>query len=155
MRVSHYGELSPYGREDAMRTLMPVTRRHAACRHLIVLLGVFSTTSLALGQTSKVQTLSLGGARAVLNAAEQKAQQLSAPSSLAVVDACADLIVFEQMEGVRPIGINLAVGKARSAARFREATQTLDASINGGRSAAITDGAIQMDGGVPVRIAVR
>jgi hypothetical protein len=78
------------------------------------LLGRLSTAGLAHGETAQVQTLSLDGARALLHAAEQKAQQLSAPSSLAVVDVTGDLILFEQMEGARPVGIDLAVGKARS-----------------------------------------
>ena len=108
-------------------------------------------TGVAHGQTLQVRTLSLDGARTVLHAAEQKAQQLSAPSSLVVVDAAGDLILFEQMQGARPIGIDLAIGKARSAARYQEPTQTLEATINTGRPAAITAPMIQMDGGVPIR----
>jgi uncharacterized protein GlcG (DUF336 family) len=96
-------------------------------RFWLILLGVLATAPLAYGQTAQIQTLSLDGARALLHAAEQKAQQLSAPSSL-------------------------AVGKARSAARFREATHSLEAAIEAGRAAAITAGAIQMDGGVPILI---
>jgi uncharacterized protein GlcG (DUF336 family) len=59
------------------------------------------------------------GARIVLQAAEQKAQQLTAPSSFAVVNPAGELILFEQMQGARPIGIELAIGKARSAALFQ------------------------------------
>ena len=109
-------------------------------------------TGVAHGQTLQVRTLSLDGARMVLHAAEQKAQQLSAPSSLVVVDAAGDLILFEQMEGARPIGIELSIGKARSAARYQEPTQTLEATIDTGRTAAITAPMIQMDGGVPIRV---
>jgi gluconate 2-dehydrogenase gamma chain len=75
---------------------------------------------MAYGQTAQIQTLSLDGTRALLHAVEQKAQQPSAPSSLAVVDTAGDLILFEQTEGARPVGIDRAVGKARSAARFRK-----------------------------------
>ena len=105
---------------------------------------------LAHGQTVQVPTLSLDGARSVLHAAEQKAQQLTAPSSLAVVNPEGDLILFEQMQGARPIGIELAIGKARSAALFQEPTQALEATINTGRPAAITVERIQMQGGVPI-----
>jgi hypothetical protein len=84
---------------------------------------------MAYGQTAQIQTLSLDGTRALLHAVEQKAQQPSAPSSLAVVDVAGDLILFEQTEGARPVGIDRAVGKARSAARFREATHSLEAAI--------------------------
>ena len=118
----------------------------------ITLSGLLLTTGFSHGQTSQIQTLSLDGARTVLHAAEQMAQQLSAPSSLAVVDVAGDLILFEQMQGARPVGVDLAIGKARSAARFQVATQTLEAAINTGRPAAITAEMIQMDGGVPIHI---
>ena len=122
------------------------------CWLWIGLLVGLSTAGLAQGQTLQIQTLSLDGARTVLHVAEQKAQQLSAPSSLAVVDAAGDLILFEQMPGARPVGIDLAIGKARSAARFQVATQTLETAINTNRPAAITAGLTEMDGGVPIRI---
>src|SRR5690242_1038503 len=56
------------------------------------------------------------------------------------------------MQDARPIGIDLAIGKARSAALFQESTQTLEAAINTGRSAAIAAKRIQMQGGVPIHI---
>jgi glc operon protein GlcG len=117
-----------------------------------ILLGGLLVTGFAHGQTLQVRTLSLDGARTALHAAEQKAQQLSAPSSLAVVDAAGDLILFQQMQGARPIGIDLAIGKARSAARYQEPTQTLETTINTGRPATITAQTIQMDGGAPIRV---
>jgi glc operon protein GlcG len=104
----------------------------------------------AHGQTAQVQTLSLDGVRAPAPRRRTKGPQLSAPSSLAVVDAAGELTLFEQMEGPRPVGIHLAVGRARSAARFRKATHSREAAIESGRSAAITAGAIQMGGGVPI-----
>jgi glc operon protein GlcG len=118
----------------------------------LIVLGVLLLPGLAGGQSVQVPILSLEGARAVLHAAEEKAQQLTAPSSLAVVNPAGDLILFEQMQGARPIGIDLAIGKARSAALFQESTQTLEAAINTGRSAAITAERIQMQGGVPIHI---
>ena len=121
-------------------------------RGWLIAFGVLLSPGLAFGQTVQVPTLSLDGARSVLHAAEDKAQQLNAPSSLAVVNPAGDLILFEQMQGARPIGIELAIGKARSAALFQLPTQTLEAAINTGRPAAITAGQIQMQGGVPIRI---
>jgi glc operon protein GlcG len=65
------------------------------------------------------------------------------PSSLAVVNPAGDLILFERMQGPRPIGIELAIGKARSAAFFLESTQALEVAINIGRPAAITAASVQ------------
>jgi glc operon protein GlcG len=126
-----------------------IPRKH--CFWIMLFPGLF-VTGFAHGQTSQVQNLNLDGARTVLHAAEQMAQQLSAPSSLAVVDAAGDLILFEQMRGARPIGIDLAIGKARSAARYWDSTQVLESTINTGRPAAITAETIQMNGGVPIRV---
>jgi glc operon protein GlcG len=117
-----------------------------------ILLGSLLAIGSAHAQTLEARTLSLDGARSALHAAEQSARQLSAPSSLAVVDAAGDLILFEQMQGARPIGVGLAIAKARSAARYQEATQALEATINTGRPAAITASMVQMDGGVPIRL---
>lgn len=133
-------------------TLLPIGCIHGERWRWIILLGVLSTTGAAHGQTIQIQTLSLDGASSVLHAAEQKAQQLSAASSLAIVDAAGDLILFEQMQGARPIGIDLAIDKARSAARYWATTASLEAAINTGRPAAITADKMQMDGGVPIRV---
>ena len=124
-------------------------------RHRLIAVVGLLLPGLAHGQTVAVPNLSLDGARAVLHAAQQKAQQLTAPSSLAVVNPAGDLILFEQMQGARPVGIDLAIGKARSAARFQLPTQTLEAAIDTGRPAAITAAQTQMDGGVPIRVGGR
>jgi glc operon protein GlcG len=125
-------------------------------RRLAILATAALLPAAAVGQdeakpVQQVPTLSLEGARTILRTAEQKAQELHAPSSLAVVDARGDLLLFEQMQGARPVGIGLSMGKARSAARFETPTQALEATVNNGRSAAVTAGQVEMQGGVPVR----
>lgn len=104
------------------------------------------------GTTVEVPSLSAAGAQVVLTAAEAQASRMQAPSSIAVVDAAGDLLAFVQMDGARRAGIDLAMGKARSALRFHMPTEALEATINGGRAAAITAGAVEMQGGVPVTV---
>jgi glc operon protein GlcG len=96
------------------------------------------------------RVLTLGGAEKVLAAAEDAARQNQAPSSIAIVNQAGDLLAFAQMDGARPAGIAIAIGKARSAARFRQPTEALESAINGGRQAALTAGATEMQGGVPL-----
>jgi glc operon protein GlcG len=91
--------------------------------------------------------------RAVMAAAVTKATGLHAPSSIAIADSAGDLVQFQQMDGARQAGITLAMGKARSAARFRIPTENLENAINGGRAAAITAGVVEMRGGVPIVVA--
>jgi glc operon protein GlcG len=102
--------------------------------------------------TSSVQTITLDGALAVLDVAERQATGLHAPSSLAVVNMAGDLVAFLQMDGARPSGIRLAIGRARAAARNRQPTQALENTINGGRPAAEDAGAIVTQGGVPITV---
>jgi glc operon protein GlcG len=96
------------------------------------------------------RVLTLGGAQKVLAAAEDAARKSQAPSSIAIVDEAGDLVAFAQMDGARPAGITIAIGKARSAARFRQPTEALENAINGGRQAAISAGVTEMQGGVPI-----
>jgi len=97
-------------------------------------------------------TLTLDGARKVLSAAEASAQLLQSPSSIAVVDAEGVLLAFERMDGGRVAGNRLAIGEARSAARYERPTEDIEQAINGGRLAAITAGGVQLQGGVPIRL---
>lgn len=99
-----------------------------------------------------IQSITLAGALGVLDAAQRQATALRAPSSLAVVDAAGNLVAFLQMDGARPAGIRLAIGEARSAARWREPTQSLENAVNGGRPAAGMAGATALQGGVPLTV---
>jgi len=66
--------------------------------------------------------LALEGARAVLAAAERRAQELRAPMNLAVVDDGGHLLVFERMDGAKPSSVAIAFVKAQAAALRRAAT---------------------------------
>src|SRR6266513_234946 len=70
-------------------------------------------------QTINVTTLDQAGAWTVLQAARESAQQRNAPSAIAVVDPAGDLLAFQRMDGVRPASADLAIEKARTAARLQ------------------------------------
>lgn len=106
----------------------------------------------AYGQTVKVLVLDQGGAQTVLQAAKAMAQQRNAPSAIAVVDSAGDLLAFERMDGVRPASADLAIGKARTAARLQRPTVEIEDSINRGRTAFVTAGVMALRGGMPIRV---
>lgn len=106
----------------------------------------------AYGQTVKVLVLDQGGAQTVLQAAKAMAQQRNAPSAIAVVDSAGDLLAFERMDGVRPASVDLAIGKARTAARLQRPTVEIEDSINRGRAAFVTAGVMALRGGMPIRV---
>jgi glc operon protein GlcG len=103
-------------------------------------------------QTINVLTLDQAGAQTVLQAATESAQQRNAPSAIAVVDPAGDLLAFQRMDGVRAASADLAIEKARTAARLRRPTVEIEDSINQGRTAFVTTGIAALRGGVPIRI---
>jgi glc operon protein GlcG len=103
-------------------------------------------------QTINVMTLDQGGAQTVLQAAKESAQQRNAPSAIAVVDPAGDLLAFQRMDGVRPASAELAIEKARTAARLQRPTAEIEDSINRGRTAFVTAGIAALRGGVPIRV---
>jgi glc operon protein GlcG len=54
------------------------------------------------------------------------------------------------MDGVRPTSADLAIQKARTAARLRRPTAEIEDSINQGRTAFITAEIMALRGGMPV-----
>src|ERR1700730_7001162 len=115
-----------------------------------ILTAVFCLSARA--QTISVMTLDQAGAQTILQAARESAQQRNAPSAIAVVDPAGDLLAFQRMDGVRPASADLAIEKARTAARLRRPTVEIEDSINQGRTAFVTAGIAALRGGVPIRV---
>ena len=66
--------------------------------------------------------LTLEGARAVLAAAERRAEEIRVPMNIAVVDDGGHLLVFERMEGAKLSSIAISLVKAQAAAMRRAPT---------------------------------
>jgi glc operon protein GlcG len=120
-------------------------------------LGIGVVLAMAFGfsaqaQTINVMSLDQTGAETVLQAAKDGAQQRSAPSAIAVVDPAGDLLAFKRMDGVRPASADLAIEKARTAARLERPTAEIEDNIDRGRTAFVTANIMALRGGVPVRV---
>jgi glc operon protein GlcG len=103
-------------------------------------------------QTTNVMVLDQAGAETVLQAAKENAEQQNAPSAIAVVDPAGDLLAFQRMDRVRPASADLAIEKARTAARLQRSTAEIEANINQGRTAFVTAGIPVLRGGMPIRV---
>jgi glc operon protein GlcG len=116
--------------------------------------GILATVfCLSAGaQTLNVMVLDQAGAQTVLQAAKQSAQQRNAPSAIAVVDPAGDLLAFQRMDGVRPASADLAIAKARTAARLQRPTAEIEDNINQGRTAFVTADIMALRGGIPIRV---
>lgn len=121
---------------------------------LAIGVGVLATIlCLPVGaQTISELALDQAGAQTVLQAARQSAQRRNAPSAIAVVDSAGDLLAFQRMDRVRPASADLAIEKARTAARLQRPTAEIEDNIDRGRTAFVTAGIMALRGGVPIRV---
>jgi glc operon protein GlcG len=106
----------------------------------------------AEAQTINEMVLDQAGAQSVLQAARESAQQRKAPSAIAVVDRAGDLLAFQRMDAVRPASTDLAIEKARTAARLQRPTAEIEDNINHGRTAFVTADITALRGGMPIRV---
>src|SRR6201987_5751642 len=120
-----------------------------------IALGTLATALClpAEAQTVSIMSLDQTGAQAVLQSARETAQQRNEPSAIAVVDRAGDLLAFLRMDGVRPDSADLAIGKARTAARLERPTAEIEDNINRGRTAFVTANIAALRGARPLGVA--
>lgn len=98
------------------------------------------------------KVLGVEAARKMMAAAINEAEKNHWRGVVAIVDDGGWLILLERMDhAAMTASVELAAGKARSAALFKKPSQQLEEAINHGRYAAITArGFVEMQGGLPV-----
>jgi glc operon protein GlcG len=100
-----------------------------------------------------VRTLTLEGAKVMAEAAERLATERGWTVAVAVVDAGGGLILFHCLDETQAASQEIAVLKARTAARLHRPTKALEESIAGGRVALLSvPDMLSLEGGVPVRV---
>jgi glc operon protein GlcG len=73
--------------------------------------------------------------------------------AVAVVDTHGFLVYFERMENTQTASMDIAVGKARSAATYRRTTRVFMETINkGGPATATLPGVFASPGGIPIMV---
>ncbi len=127
-------------------------------RLLLAAVGLFVVGAPATvrAQLADAKILTLQAARSAITAAEAEAKKNGWTLSFAVVDAHGELIAFERMDDAPLSSVTIAQGKARTAARFKRPTKSLDSSVTAGRVQLMAfDGLIPVEGGVPITIGGR
>jgi glc operon protein GlcG len=106
----------------------------------------------ATAQFAEKKVLTLEIARKIVATAESEATRNHLAGVVAVVDDGGWPILIERMDHAAYIAsVELAPGKARTAALFKKPSQALEDAINHGRVAAVTaQGFIEMQGGLPI-----
>jgi glc operon protein GlcG len=105
----------------------------------------------AAAQFMEKKVLTLALARKMVAAAEAEAERHHLAGVVAVADDGGWPILIERMDHAAYVAsVELAPGKARTAALFKKPSEVLEDAINHGRFAAVTArGFIQMQGGLP------
>jgi glc operon protein GlcG len=121
-----------------------------ACLLLLGALALLPREVTAQFAEKKVLTLDI--ARKIVAAAESEAARVHIAGVVAVVDDGGWPIVVERMDHAAYVAsVELAPGKARTAALFKKPSQAQEEAINHGRIAAVTaQGFIEMQGGLPI-----
>lgn len=117
----------------------------------LALIGSILLPSTSAAQTLSTKAISLAGAKKMLAAAEAEARNNNWNVSIAIVDASGNLIAFQKADEASLPTIDVAQGKARTAARYRRPTRGLDSALTAGRTHYLAfPGMIPVEGGVPV-----
>jgi len=114
------------------------------------LLAVATTLQAEL-PTKKVLTLGL--AKRLVAAAEAEAKKRGATVVIAVVDDGGQLILLERLDDTQVASVEVAIGKARTAAIFRRPSKVFEDQVKDGRVAALAlPGATPLQGGIPIAV---
>lgn len=79
-----------------------------------------------------VLKLTLDDARTIMNAAEAKAREIEVDMDIAITDDGGNLLMFHRMDGARITSIDIAIGKAFTAAGARKSTREYAQASNPG-----------------------
>lgn len=107
----------------------------------------------ARGQLIETKVVSLEAAKTMVAAAEAEAKKHSWSMAIAIVDASGNLILFHRMDDVQIGSVDIAIEKARTAARFRRPTLALADALKGGNLGVLSfTGVAAVAGGVPITV---
>lgn len=120
------------------------------------LLFVFAVASLlslySQAELINKQVLGLSGAKKIATAAELEAVRNKWNVVIAVVDDGGHLVYLQRLDGAPTGSIDVAIGKARTAAAFKRPTQVFDEMAKTRPAITSIPGIVPLQGGVPVMV---
>ncbi|MCH2221078.1 MAG: heme-binding protein [Dechloromonas sp.] len=120
-------------------------------RKLIALSLLFATPFAAQAQLVDKKALTLAEARKAVAAATAEAKANNWNVVIAVVDDAGYPLSVDRLDNTQRPSVDIAVGKAKTAALFRRPSAALEDAVNKGRPALLSaEGYIFMQGGVPI-----
>jgi glc operon protein GlcG len=116
-----------------------------------IILLLFALAANSHAQLIEKKALSLAAAQKIVAVAEAEAQAKGARVVIAVVDDSGNLLVLERLDDTQIASVEVAIGKARTAAIFRRPSREFEEQVKNGRIAALAlPGATPLQGGMPI-----
>lgn len=98
------------------------------------------------------QCLTLEAAKSIAAAAEAHALANGWKVSIAIVDDGANLLYLQRLDGAQIASTDVALGKARTAMRYRRPSSALEDAVTGGRTVLLAvRGITPLRGAVPIQ----
>lgn len=103
-------------------------------------------------ESRSVPFVTLEGAKVLAAAAEAEALKRGWTVAIAVVDPAGGLVLVHVLDGTQPASQDIAIEKARTAARFKRPTKAMEDAVAGGRMSllSVSKFALMLEGGVPL-----
>lgn len=141
----------PFGRPVTRR---PFLRLRTALTALTLTLALgLVLAPPATAQLADRKALTLDGAKRIMAAAEAEAVTNKWTVAIAIVDEAGELVAFHKIDDTQPGSIDIAIGKARTAARMKRPTKALEDAVAGGRTVLLAvAGLMPLEGGVPITV---
>ena len=116
----------------------------------LVLGAVLLSADSAEAQLRDVKMLTLDAAKTMADAAEAEADANGWSVVIAIVDDAGDLVLLRRSDAVQRGSIDIAIAKARTAARLRRDTKALADAVAGGRTEILSADLMALEGGVAI-----
>jgi uncharacterized protein GlcG (DUF336 family) len=115
-----------------------------------VLLALF-LAGTGWGEPAQKRILTLEDARKAATAAATEAKKNKWNVAIAIVDDGGHLVYFERIDETQIGSIDIAIGKARTAANYKRPTKALEDALSGGQYAVLTyPNTLPREGGLPI-----
>ncbi len=115
------------------------------------LLAAALAAGTATGELLAKKTLSLEDARKLAAGAAAEARKNNWAMAIAVVDDAGHLVYFERIDGTQFASLDIAIGKARTAAGYKRPTKALEDGLNAGQYGILSfPDTLAKEGGLPV-----
>lgn len=111
---------------------------------------LLAASSLSAQQLSTKKSLNLAVTKVIVAAAEQEAAKNKWTMFITVVDDGGTVVAIERMDETQIGSLDVSIGKAKTALRFKRPSKVFDDLVNGGRPGLMGLGVTPVEGGIPL-----